>query len=104
MTKKDAADQRFYLNMQRMELERVKFVLKSYLRSRIIKIEKYLLYIVEKDKANLLSQAEMEYAWTLSEARKLHFKSEFFDKVSKSLNMMEDGKDIPDNMITKPNS
>jgi GINS complex subunit 4 len=79
-----------------MEVERVKYVLKSYLRSRIIKIEKYLLYIVEKDKANLLSPAEMEYAWNIYEARKTHFKSEFFDKISKKLNMMDDGVDVPD--------
>jgi len=45
----------------------------------------------------------MKYAWTLYEAKKDHFNSEFFDKVSKKLNMMADGKDIPDAMITKPN-
>ena len=81
-----------------MEVERVKFILKSYLRSRIIKIEKFLLYIVEKDKANLLSQPEMEYAWTLYEAKKSHFKSEFFDKVPQRLNDLQDGKDVPDTM------
>lgn len=32
-----------------MEVERVKYNLKAYLRSRIIKIERHLLYIVEKD-------------------------------------------------------
>ena len=32
-----------------MELERVKYLLKAYLRARIFKIEKFLLYIVEKD-------------------------------------------------------
>jgi hypothetical protein len=32
-----------------MELERVKYLLKTYLRTRIIKIEKFLLLIVEKD-------------------------------------------------------
>ena len=33
-------DTRFYLNIYRMEVERVKYLLKSYLRSRIVKIEK----------------------------------------------------------------
>jgi hypothetical protein len=42
-------DQRFYLNIVRMELERVKYLLKTYLRTRIIKIERFLLLIVEKD-------------------------------------------------------
>ena len=81
-----------------MEVERVKYMLKSYLRARIIKIEKHMLYIVEKDKASLLSPAEMEYVWTLYEAKKAHYKAEFFDKISKKLNSMEDGKDIPDEM------
>jgi GINS complex subunit 4 len=88
------ADERFYLNILRMELERVKYLLKSYLRTRIIKIERFLIYLVEKDQAHLLSQAEMEYAWTLLEAKKDHFKSEFFDKITKKLNNME--RDIDD--------
>jgi hypothetical protein len=32
-----------------MELERVKYLLKSYLRTRLFKMEKHLLYLVEKD-------------------------------------------------------
>ena len=81
-----------------MEVERVKFVLKAYLRARILKIERHLVYIVEKDQASLLSQAEMEYAWTLFESRRDHFKSEFFDKISTKLNTMEEGKDMQDFM------
>ena len=42
-----------------MELERIKYLLKTYLRTRIIKIEKFLLLIVEKDQAKLLSEGEM---------------------------------------------
>lgn len=51
----DLGDERFYLNIERMEIERVKFLLKAYLRARIIKIEKHLLWIIEKDQASLLS-------------------------------------------------
>jgi GINS complex subunit 4 len=88
--KRNNSDERFYLNILRMEMERIKYMLKAYLRARIVKIEKHLLYIVEKDKASLLSPGEMEYAWTLYESKKEHFKSEFFDKISKKLNNMED--------------
>lgn len=95
-------DERFYLNMMRLEMERIKYLLKSYLRSRIVKIEKHLFFIVEKDQANLLSQAEMDYAWTLYESKKDHFNQEFFSKISKKLNML-DSTDMPDAMITKPN-
>jgi GINS complex subunit 4 len=84
-------DERFYLNILRMEMERVKYLLKSYLRSRIVKIEKHLLYIVEKDQAHLLSEAEMEYAWTQYESKKKHYQTELFDRISKKLNCMEEG-------------
>ena len=84
-------DERFYLNILRMEMERVKYLLKSYLRSRIVKIEKHLLYIVEKDQAHLLSEAEMEYAWTKYESKKKHYQTELFDRISKKLNCMEEG-------------
>lgn len=40
----------------------------------------------------------MEYAWTLFESRRDHFKSEFFDKISTKLNTMEEGKDMQDFM------
>jgi GINS complex subunit 4 len=92
--KQSGQDERFYLNINRMEIERTKYTLKSYLRCRMIKIEKHLLYIVEKDQAHLLSPSEMEYAWTLYEAKKEHFNSEFFEKVSKKLNCMDEGQDI----------
>lgn len=81
-----------------MEVERIKFILKSYLRSRIIKIERHLLYIVEKDQAHLLSPAEMEYAWNIYETRKQHLQGELFDKISKKHNMMSDDSDIPDKL------
>jgi GINS complex subunit 4 len=57
------ADDKFYLNIRRMEVERVKFALKSYLRTRLAKIEKHLLYIIEKDCSELLSEAEMQFAF-----------------------------------------
>jgi len=82
----------------------VKYLVKAYLRARILKIEKHLLFIIEKDQAHLLSQSEMDYAWHLYEARKDHFKTELFDKISKKLNSMQDGQDIENSMITKPNT
>jgi GINS complex subunit 4 len=95
-----STDERFYMNILRMELERIKYLVKAYLRARILKIEKHLLFIVEKDQANLLSQPEMDYAWQLYESRKEHFKTELFDKISQKLNSMQDGRDI-DNSMSK---
>ena len=86
------------MNILRMELERVKYVLKAYLRARILKIESNLFFIVEKDKAHLLSEAEMQYTWHLYESRKDHFKSELFNHVTTALNSMSEGKDLNDDL------
>lgn len=82
-------DDRFYFNLHKMELERVKFILKSYLRTRLFKIEKFLLYLVEKDFAHLLSEGEMAYAWSLYEAKKSHFNQAFFVKIPSRLNQFD---------------
>ncbi len=39
-----------------LDLERMKFIIKDYLRIRIMKIEKYLFYILKNDLSSLLSE------------------------------------------------
>lgn len=56
-----------------MELERIKYMVKCYLRTRLFKIEKHLLYIIEKDQASLLSEQEMSFAWELYNGKKNYF-------------------------------
>jgi len=73
-----------------MELERVKFALKSYLRTRLAKIEKHLLYIVEKDCSSLLSEAEMQFAFGVFQNRTQHYKDTFFSKIPNKLNPFEE--------------
>ncbi len=82
-------DDRFFFNIHKMELERIKFMLKCYLRTRLFKIEKYYLYIVEKDQASLLSEGEMQFTWTLYEAKKNHFTTAFFHKIPSRLNQFD---------------
>ena len=81
-----------------MEIERIKFMLKSYLRTRVLKIEKFLIYLVEKDLGKLLSAAEMDYCWTLYESRKAHLKSEILDKIPDKANPLAENRDLPDKM------
>ena len=91
----DDVDDRFTKNIYKMELERVKFVMKSYLRVRLAKIERHLVYIIEKDRSELLSEAEKLFAFNVLEARKAHFNQTFFEKVPQELNLFE--KDpVPD--------
>ena len=76
-----------------MELERVRFALKSYLRTRLSKIEKLLLSIVEKDCNDLLSEAEMQFAFKLYESRPSYFKNALFDQIPDKLNVLDDPVD-----------
>jgi GINS complex subunit 4 len=63
-------DDRFFFNVHKMEAERVKYMLKSYLRTRLFKIERFILCIVEKDQTALLSDGEIAYAWSIYESKK----------------------------------
>ena len=82
-------DDRFTVNIYRMEIERVKYVMKTYLRTRLSKIERHLIYFIEKDRSELMSEAEQLFAFQLLEAKKSHFKSSFFKKVPHELNLLE---------------
>ena len=66
-------DDRFYFNIHKMELERVKYLLKNYLRTRLFKIEKFYIYLIEKDQAHLMHESEMNYVWKLYESKKNYF-------------------------------
>ena len=88
-------DDRFTVNIYKMEIERVKFVMKSYLRIRLSKIERHLVYFIEKDRSELMSEAEQLFAFQLLEGRKSHFKTTFFKKVPHELNVLEQ-EPVPD--------
>lgn len=79
-------DDRLYFNIHKMELERVKYMLKSFLRTRIFKIERNLLYLIEKDLAILMSEGEMQFAWSIYEAKKSLFNQSLYMKIPSTLN------------------
>ena len=85
-----------------MELERVKYLLKSYLRTRLFKVERYLLFLVEKDQASLLSDGEVAYAWALYEGKKELFRQLFLNKIPARMNPFE-RETVEDRLITRPN-
>lgn len=43
----------FFNSIYKLEVERMKYLLKSYLRTRIFKIEKYHLYLIKNNKEEL---------------------------------------------------
>ena len=74
------ADDTLAIDSYKMELERVKYLLKSYFRVRLAKIENQLFYLI-KERDNIgpnLSKEEWKYALTLCGLRGNFFKENFF--------------------------
>lgn len=94
--RKQDSDDRFYLNIHKMEYERVKYVLKSYLRTRLAKIERNLLYLIEKDKAILMSEDEIMFAAQLDQQRKTYLNETFGEKIPAVFNPFNEESDLPD--------
>ncbi|KAF9105852.1 GINS complex subunit [Mortierella sp. AM989] len=85
------------------ELERVKFVLRSYLRTRISKIERFCEYILsnEDKRFERLSTAERTYA---QKATRQHYHSSFLSSLPQSLQLQSDIVfDRRLSMVSKPN-
>ena len=71
----------FYLNIYKMELERVKYIVKSYLRARLAKFHKYLLLIVNKDFGEYLSLEEFNYVSKLYKLKACYFNDEILKNI-----------------------
>lgn len=81
-----------------MEYERVKYVLKSYLRTRLSKIERNLLYLIEKDKSSLMSEEEIHFAADLDEQRRTYLNETFGEKIPGKLNPFDGDSELPDKL------
>lgn len=100
------------LDIMELDLQRIKFIIKDYLRIRLFKIEKYLYYIIKNELLNLLSQNEIKFASDL-----IHMKANYFNDAlirihpavnnfhsfkDKFKNMKEKIAGLTDNMIVAP--
>lgn len=59
---KVAENNKAFIDLQLLELERIKYLLKSYLRTRLHKIETNIFYVVKENLTSLLSDAEFNFA------------------------------------------
>jgi GINS complex subunit 4 len=91
------------LNLMELDLDRVKFLFKDYLRIRLMKIDKYLYYLVQYDPAGLLSEKEREFVMELRKIKINYFQQNFYNKISSSQNDFKnkDGN-ISDHVIVAP--
>ncbi|EME26780.1 DNA replication complex GINS protein sld5 [Galdieria sulphuraria] len=88
-------------NLKELELERIRYLLKEYLRTRLRKIESLLFYLGrDKEKWSLLSSAETEYMKQLYQLMTSHFERSFLNGLPEKLRAIDerDGDNPPGNL------
>ncbi|CAM6090793.1 unnamed protein product [Calypogeia fissa] len=91
------------LSLYRMDVNRALFLLRSYLRTRLSKIEQFPIHIVSTPEVSeKLSESELEYAFRYGEALAKHFEQtvlnrlpEEYTSMSKQYTSSEEGDMIP---------
>ncbi|KAI3867894.1 hypothetical protein MKX03_021301 [Papaver bracteatum] len=69
------------ISLYQMDLDRTEFLLRSYLRTRLQKIEKYMIHISETELWNRLSKPEQEFAERCKENMGNHLKQSVLSRL-----------------------
>ncbi|KAL8952338.1 MAG: hypothetical protein Q9222_001749 [Ikaeria aurantiellina] len=81
----------FRLIIIQTELERFKFLVRTFLRTRLAKIDKYALYYMnDPSQAARLSPAEVQYANSHQALLHAHYRSSFLSQFPTSLQRLDD--------------
>ncbi|KAJ2724728.1 GINS complex subunit [Coemansia sp. Benny D115] len=90
-------------NIISMELERVKYLVRSYLRTRLAKIEDHAKYYLQEPMyRERLSQAELDYAKGFVDLENRHVKASFLDQLPPHLRALDDVSAEGLDMVPKP--
>ena len=95
-----------------IDIQRIKFIIKDYLRIRLMKIEKYLLFLLKNNKIDILSQNEIKFAAELMDVKATYFLqglkkmnslvNNFYPFTDKNKSRVEKMQTISEAMIVKP--
>ncbi|KAL7422482.1 GINS complex subunit [Cryptotrichosporon argae] len=97
-------DEHFKLLLVQTEMERVNYLVRSYVRTRLHKIEKYAHHItLTPELQTLLSGAELHHARRYTELVHAHFQSSVLDSLPEFLRRMDETYNDGTSMVTKPN-
>jgi len=94
----ESADKDLSASLQKVELERVKFVIASYLRERLKKIENNVVHILEeegKGDTTKLSAEELVYAKSFSKNMQSHLNTLALDQMPANMQTLDQKKQIP---------
>jgi GINS complex subunit 4 len=86
-----SSDTKFQLLIVESELERIKFVVRGYLRARMIKIDKYMIFLEREPQEQVkLSDSELEYLQRHSEVLRSLYDQQFLGNLPQSLQRLDD--------------
>ncbi len=88
-----SVNENFFAMIYKTEIERLKYLLKAYLRTRLFKIQKFYLYIIKNEKCELLSESEYEFAVKYFLHKRNHFRACFSNDLHEALNDFVDPSD-----------
>lgn len=83
-----------------LDVERIKFLVKDYLRIRLCKIDKYLFHIIKNDLNDLLSNAEFKFAFDLFKMKRGYFSEGLSSKIPETFSDFKPS--INEDMIVQP--
>ncbi|KND01198.1 DNA replication protein SLD5 [Spizellomyces punctatus DAOM BR117] len=95
-------DGAFLLVIYQQEMERIKFVIRSYLRTRLAKIQKYTLHFLQEEEyRGRLSTDELAFAEKFQELLERHFMKSCLEELPAFLQRLDD--EIGDiSMVNRP--
>lgn len=96
-------DEHFRIMLVQTEIERVKFVIRSYIRTRLHKIEKYARYISTTPEIHeRLTQAELDHARRYSHLVETHFNNSVLQSLPEEQQSLNDQVPFLPPMIPVP--
>lgn len=91
----------FLSEIYEMDLERLVYLFKDYLRIRLVKIQHLMYYVIKNDYTHLLSENEFDYAYNLFKMKRAYFQHILFKNVHPSISEFTQG--LSPKIVVEPN-
>ncbi|KIJ67197.1 hypothetical protein HYDPIDRAFT_84724 [Hydnomerulius pinastri MD-312] len=96
-------EEHFRIMLAQTEVERVKFIVRSYLRTRLFKIEKFARYIMTNPEIQQrLSETEVDHARRFARLTDQHFYHSVLQSLPESQQTLDDQPPFVPSMVTEP--
>jgi len=96
-------EEHFRIMLVQTEVERVKFIVRSYLRTRLFKIEKFARYIMTNPEVQQrLSESEVDHARRFARLTDQHFYNAVLQSLPETQQTLDDQPPFVPSMITEP--